>query len=364
MKSLARSALLGLHLPAPERVRPWWMRRIAMFLISSPVVLLALVVAYEVLPQRGLGWFLYALHDRLWLPLRAFVWTRAGVWSLLWFVPVLFLALLVLIEFLGVAQPLRRMQIAVLRWFLRSRFSHLLLALQQRLGWRGGHEGQLVAVLESELSRQEAVLKEAAESGQKADSRELTRSVVQMAYLRAEEPSAQLRCAEGLMLIARHAEADHVTLLRKKLRQIWPEADGARIEAVLHCDPAQPEPLFILLREASGTGADLALATLAMARPEALSRADLVRAWFTEWARMRHDPQFNCHTLSDAERLVDFEFWAARAEFGLVAHEVGGDRSGWLGDLLPSVTMRRSMGELAAVGLDVTAHESRGKAGR
>jgi len=166
------------------------------------------------------------------------------------------------------------------------------------------------------------------------------------------------------VLIARHAEADRVALIRKKLRRIWPEEDGTRIEALLHCDPAQPEPLFVLLRGASGTGTDLALATLAMARPEALLRTDLVRAWFTEWARMRHDLQLNYFALSDAERLIDFEFWAARAEFGLVEHEVGGDRSGWLGDLLPSVAMRRSMGELAAVGLDVTAHESRGKAGR
>lgn len=363
MKPMGRSTLLGLNLPAPLRARPWWARRIAVLVLVSALALLAVMVAREVLPHEGPGWYLYALHDWLWLPLRALLWTRAGLWSLIWLVPAALLILLALVEFLGLAQPVRRMQVAVLRMFLRSRFSHLLLAVQQRLGWRRGHEGQLVAVLEGELARQETALKTACEAGEREDSFALTRSVVQLAYLRAADPAAQLRCAENLMLIARHADAEEVSHLRTKLRRIWPEEDGARIERLMMTDPAQPEPLFTLLQGGGDHGADLALATLAMARPAALLRADLVRAWFTEWAGMRHDPLRDNRTLLDAERLIDFEFWAARAEAGLCPREAGGDRAAWLGDLLPGVPMRRSMGELAAIGQGEAMRDSRDKAG-
>lgn len=364
MRRMGRSGLLGLHLPAPERVRPWWGRRITVLMLLAAAALPVVVVAREMLLQEGLGWYLYALHDRVWLPLRSLFWTRAGIWSLLWWLPVLLLIVLAVTEFLGLAQPLRRMQVAVLRWFLRSPFSQLLLSLQQRLGWRRGHEGLLVAVLESELAREEAALKTAAEAAEAGDTLALTRSVVQLAYLRAADPAAQLRCAEGLMLIGRFAGADDIAALRAKLRRIWPEEEGLRIEALLLTDSAEPEPLFALLRNASGSAADLALATLAMARPQALSRADLVRSWFGEWARMRHDPQLNRSALADAERLIDFEFWAARAEAGLRARETLGDRSGWLAGLLPGVAMRRPMGELAAIGLDEARHEGRDGAGR
>lgn len=331
--------------------------------VTAAIILLAIVVSREMLPHEGPGWYLYALHDRVWLPLRALIWTRAGVWSLLWLVPVLALALLVLVEYLGLAQPLRRMQVAVLRGFLRSRFSPYLLALQQKIGWRRGHEGQLVAVLEAELARHEAGLKEATEASQRADSLGLSRSVVQLAYLRAADLPAQLRCAGGLMLIARHADREQVSRISAKLHRIWSDEDGARIEAILTTDPTEPEPLFDLLRAPSGKAADLAVATLAMARPEARCRADLVRAWFTEWARMRHDPRQDSRALAEAERLIDFEFWAARAEAGLVLQEVSGDRSGWLAGLLPGVMMRRPMGELAAAGQDLPLRPRRDEAG-
>lgn len=352
-----------MHLPAPGRSRPWWTRRgLALSLIGA-ATLLAFVVARQLLPHQGPGWYLYALHDRVWLPLRALVWTRAGAWSLLWLVPVLALAFLVLVEFLGLAQPLRRMQVAVLRGFLRSRFSHLVLAAQQRLGWRRGHEGQLVAVLEGELARGEAALKEAAEAGLRAGSLALSRSVVQLAYLRAADPVAQLRGAEDLMLIALHSQPEHVARVSAQLRRIWPEEDGARIDALLKTDPAEPEALFDLLRAPSGQASDLALATLAMARPDALRRADLVRDWFTEWARIRHDWR-QSGRLSDAEQLIDFEFWAARAEAGLVLQDLGGDRSGWLAGLLPDLAMCRPMGELAAAGLMQPSQAGRDKAGQ
>jgi len=349
MTRMARSRVLALHAPAPSRARVWWKRRITMLMTVLVVAMPVFAVVTEALSPDGVGWLLYSLHDSIWLPFWSFVWVRAGIWSLIWWLPVSALAGLTLVEFLGLGQPLRRLQTAVLRGLLRSPVSPLVLAAQQRLGWQHNREGLLVSVLESELLVAEAALRAAAEAGGTADTARVSRLMTQLAYLRAADPARQVRCAECLMLIGLFAEPDHVFALRTKLDRIWPEADGARIKALLWHDTANPVPLFDILRKPDSVAFDLALANLAFARAESLVRSDLVRVWFEEWARLRHDPRLSNRALPEAERMIDFEFWAARAEAGIAAREVTGDRKGWLGALLPGVAMRRPMGERAAI---------------
>ncbi len=319
-------------------------------LVLAAIALPVLAVATRALSKGGLGWYLYALHDQVWLPVWSTVWTRSGIWSLIWWVPLLGLAGCVLAEFLGLGQPLRAMQVAVLRQSLRSPLSSMVLAAQQRLGWRRNYEGLLVAVLESELVAAETALRAAAETGGKAKPARAAQLVTQLAYLRATDPVRQVRCAEGLMLIGLFADANYVAQLRARLRRIWPEADGIRIAELLFIEPARPEPLFEMLRSPRSTASDLALATLAMARGEALVRADLVQAWFGEWARLRHDIVTAQGTMPEAERLIGFEFWAARAEAGIVRHHGAEGNATWLAALLPGVARQRPMGELAAIG--------------
>jgi hypothetical protein len=352
MSRIARSTLRAIHSPAPKRARPWWTRRTTVTLVLIAIALPVLAVATQFLSQGGPGWYLYALHDGVWLPFWSVVWVRAGIWSLIWWVPLLALAGLALAEFLGLGQPMRVMQVAVLRRALRSPLSSLVLAAQQRLGWRHNREGLLVAVLESELLGAEAALRAAAEAGRKVDTTRAARLVTQLAYLRATDPARQVRCAEGLMMIGLFADADYVARLRAKMCRIWPDADGARISALLCTDPTRPDHLFDLLKSPGVTASDLALATLAMARGDALVRADLVRLWFGEWARLRHDIRAAQGALPEAERLIAFEFWAARAEAGLALGQGAESRSQWLAALLPGVAMRRPMGELAAIGRD------------
>jgi hypothetical protein len=352
MSRIARSTLRAIHSPAPKRARPWWTRRVMVALTLIAVALPVLAVATQFLSHSGPGWYLYALHDGGWLPFWSVVWVQARIWSLMWWVPLLALAGLALAEFLGLGQPLRSMQVAVLRRSLRSPLSPLVLAAQQRLGWGRNREGLLVAVLESELLGAESALRAAAEARRKVDPSRAARLMTQLAYLRATDPARQVRCGEGLMLIGLFAESDYVARLRAKLCRIWPEADGARISALLCTDPTRPAPLFDMLKSPGVTAPDLALATLAMARGEALVRADLVRLWFGEWARLRHDIRTARGALPDAERLIAFEFWAARAEAGLALGQGAESRNQWLAALLPGVAMRRPMGELAAIGRD------------
>lgn len=317
--------------------------------LATPVV----IVATRALPVDGAGRLLYALHDTLFVPVWSWVWVSAGIWSLLWIVPLLLLLCAVAVEFLGFAQPLRRLQIAGLRLYLRGPAARAALTGQQLLGWRHNREGLMVAVLEADLAGAEATIRQALEAGRKdAATGRLVRLAVQLAYLRAGDPLYQLRGAEHLALIEACDGAETAARLRERLAQIW-SPEIARRMVDLGCATPEALPgLLAGLRSARLPAPDLALATLAMARPEALARPDLVRAWFTEWAQLRHHAPSTLPELAEAERMIDFEFWAARAETALIAAEQAGDpgRGGWLSALLPGVAKHRTLGERAAIG--------------
>lgn len=352
---LGRSHLLSLAEGAPLRPRPWGKRRMISLLILALLAAPMGIVAMRVLPADGAGWPLYALHDALFVPVWSWVWVSSGIWSLLWWVPLLLLFCAVAVEFLGFAQPLRRLQIAGLRLYLRSPAARAALTGQQLLGWRHNREGLMVAVLEADLTGVEARICQALEAGRKdAPTGWLARLAWQLAYLRAEDPVCQLRGAEHLALIEACDGAEAAARLREYLAQIW-SPEIARHMAELGCAPPEALPgLLAGLRSARLPAPDLALVTLAMARPQALARPDLVRAWFTEWAQLRHHAPGGRNDLAEAERMIDFEFWAARAETALLAVEQAGDpgRNGWLAGLLPGVAARRNMGERAASGLE------------
>src|SRR5690625_1609719 len=80
-----------------------------------------------------------------------------------------------------------------------------------------------------------------------------------------------------------------------------------------------------------------------------------VRAWFDLWAQLARMPNAASSHLADAEAMIDFEFWAARAESALIAAAHLGDRGGWLAELLPDVRMSRPLGECEAAGYEADA---------
>lgn len=341
-----RSTVLDLGRIEARRPRPWRVRRLVVASVTVCLGLLVWVVAVEWLAPRGLGYLIYAAHDRLWLPLWSWLWLRADYWSLLWLAPLTILLVLALAEFLGVGMPLRRLQVAALRQGLRRNWSRGMIGFQQLLGWRRGHEGLLVAVVDCELRQAEAAARTAIEAGQPHDVETLCRMTVALAYLRASAALAQVRCAENCLLvdlIDRAKGAD----LRLQLRLIWGDEVTDRIEAMaMIADNVVPDAVAGL--STPGRGAeDLALLTLGIVRAAVLSQPDAASSWFTQWALERCSPEMPRDDLARAEGLIDFEFWAATCERAMI----GRTRPAWLARLLPGVAMVRPLGEVAATGM-------------
>lgn len=221
-----------------------------------------------------------------------------------------------------------------------------MIGFQQLLGWRRGHEGLLVAVVDGELRQAEAAARTAIEAGQPHDVGTLCRMTVALAYLGASATLAQVRCAENCLLvdlIGRDKGAD----LRSQLRLIWGDEVTDRIETMaMIADDVIPDAVAGL--STPGRGAeDLALLTLGIVRRAALSQPDAASSWFTQWALERCNPETPRDDLARAEGLIDFEFWAATCERAMI----GRTRPVWLARLLPGVAMERPLGEVAATGV-------------
>lgn len=348
-----RSTLIDMAAAAPVRQRPWHIRRGGVAAVVLVIATLAWLTATEALAQDGPGWLLYLLHDVVWVPLWSWIWVRSGFWSLIWLAPIAVLSVAVLLEFLGLAQPLRYLQAAVLRLVLNSWAGGALLGFQQALGWGRNREGLLVAILRADLLRAETAAKAVAETevAGKLNPTALGRTASQLCYLRAQEEATQIRVAEALALIAIVAPPEVTAHWRAVVQRIWSPPETDRIEALTLITPQSIETLLAEIRQGVVAPVTLALATLGVARDDSLHRQDLVQAWFTHWARLRHHTTPRRVDLAEAETLIDFEFWAARAESGLATRALAADRSGWLAGLLPGVAMHRTMGERAAAGL-------------
>lgn len=341
-----RSTVLDIGREQALRRRPWMLRRMAVAAVLCCLVLLGWIVATEWLRPAGIGYLLYVTHDRVWLPLWSWLWLRSGYWSLLWFGPVALLLLLVLTEFLGFGTPMRRLQVAVLRYGLRHNWTRALIGFQQILGWKRGHDGLLVAVIDSELKRAETEAKVAIEAGRAQDVTMLCRMTVGLAYLRANVPLVWTRCAEQ-HLLATLLEPDKAAELRSDLRRIWGDETADRIEAMTMIPDEAIADASSGLSAPLRAPADLAMLTLGVVHRAVMSQPDAVSAWFTQWAQERYRPHIPREDLVQAEGMIDFEFWAAVCERGLIARA----RPVWLATLLPGVEMYRPLGELAAIAM-------------
>lgn len=351
-----RSTLLDMERQPASRERPWALRRVVTLALLGCGTGLWWIVANEILPPTGPGYLLYAAHDHLWLPFWSWVWMRSGFWSLLWFGPLAVLLVLVLVEFLGLGQPLRRLQVAALRLALRRNWTRGLLVIQQMFGWSRQHESLLVCVIDCDLRSESAKAMAAVESGRGHDVTVLCRMILALAYLRATSGAAQIRCAEQHLLAAM-LDRDTAVALGTGLRRIWGDETADRIEAKTMIADEEIPVAIAGLSARDGKPDDLALLTLGIVRCAILTQPDAAGAWFTRWAqlRCRIDPRRN--DLAAAERLLDFEFWAAVCEGALAGRVAEGGRMAWLPKWLPGVAMYRSWGELAAAGLETGVRE-------
>lgn len=354
MTRRGRSTILDLGAAAPARARAWVLRGLLVALVIGVVTALAVAVAQELMPEAGPALVIYQLHDMLWVPFWARIWVQNSVTSLIWFVPATVLVTLALIEFLGLAQPVRHLQTATLNLALRIGHGRWVLVLQQRLGWGHGFEAFLVLFIESDLICARNKAMEAIEAGHTTNADALGRAMIQRAYLRADDEATHAICAEALLLMrALGVIPDALGRWERTLGRILGPGAPHDLRLALQPDPAVIGTALDTLANPATPPQKLALLTLAHAGNHQGVTPVQMRAWFDLWAQLARTPEAG-RRLAHAETMIDFEFWAAHAESAVTMTETAADRSGWLAALLPDVPMSRPLGEHAAAGLAPT----------
>lgn len=348
MTPAGRSRILRLSAPMPYRARAYWLRRIVWLGMIAALVALAWLVVSEALPKSGAALLLYRLHDHLWVPLKAWVWTRSQGGAILWLTPIALLLGLLLLERLGLFAGLRKLQVLSLRLVLRSPLSAAVLGIQQLLGWRRGHEGMVLAVIDAELTDAFPPLRAAQLAGGAGGCKTLMRLTAQRAYLRGGDPKSVALAIEALAM-ARDLDPTAHDLARQTLLRIWQAQGHTTAVETLALAETAPDGLETLLGKlyaAQMSAIEAAAATLAFASKAANLRPDLVQGWFTEWARHRHRQTPDHMHLREAESLIDFAHWAALAETRLAPAP-----GAWMSELLSGIAAQRNLGERAAAGL-------------
>ena len=155
-----RSTLLRAGLRTPGRKRSYLRRALVMAILLGAVGLLVLAVARVWFRPDGPAVLLYLVHDTIWLPLRGRLWVAPFPGGLVWLVPLLGLSALALVEFLGVASPLRRVQVAGIGLALRGRPAAALVLWDAALRRFGGRAGQVRSVATELRDAFQAALKE------------------------------------------------------------------------------------------------------------------------------------------------------------------------------------------------------------
>lgn len=129
-----RSTLLRAGLvPASGRGPLAWIMRYAGLAITAFLLVFVLIAIGDAwLDPLGPARPVYLLHDEVWLQFRGRFWTARFPESLVWLAVAIGPAALAMVEFLGVASPVRRAQLFALRLMIR-RLPNLLISWQSLL---------------------------------------------------------------------------------------------------------------------------------------------------------------------------------------------------------------------------------------
>lgn len=346
-----RSTVLAAALRRTGRERAILLRWAGVAAVVAVLSGLGWAVGTEALDPSGPGRALYQVHDLIWVPLWSWIWTAARPWSLIWLLAPALLALLSLVEFLGLAQPVRGLQGLLLRALLGSRLGDALVAGQVALGPR---DGFLTRFIEADLTDLETAARRAVEEGGKPfpdrQAVAMARQATRLGRLTGDRPAVAIRlCEVGALLdLAAPSAPGDRAFDRYWMAEPWAEA------ATLI--PASLAEAVRSLRAGTMEAPALAVATLGAARLGWQGRDPRALDWFARWAEVQLAPAVRTGALSKAETLIAFEFWAAQTEAALRRDAAQHDRKAWLGALLPEVGTDRPSGELAAAGLVPFAH--------
>jgi hypothetical protein len=340
----ARSTLLRGGLIAARRPRRYLRRRLSVILTVAAFMALVAAISLRVFPLSGPTRALYWVHDALWLPVQAAVWTSWYPYGLVWLVPMGTFALLVGLEFLGLAQLVRRGQLGLFSAFLKLGLDPFLVATNRLAARRAGPEGTLLEALARE--RHAAALMQVLDADTAALSplQRYQRLLLNLAPKTRTEALAALEA----MALARSLNQPEDAALREALGRHWLDLAQAWAgwTAPPPSDPAH-DPAADILQAAARLPAlsseEMALATLRHAQCMPPGHPALL-AWFSAWADLRYAGAPSADALRSAEAMIQFEYWSAWAE----GPAKGAALDGLLTSALPALAPLRDRGERAA----------------
>lgn len=343
-----RSTLLRAGLPPTERPRNRVLRYGTVLSIIGAVAVLVLVIGAELLSKSGPGWVLYLIHDTLWLPLYGRFWTAIFPDALIWLVIVVGVSALVVVEFLGIASPVRRLQVALLRVLLPA-FPGPFLVMHRALRPLGVRSALAEQVLRD---LRDAALHPFVTRGSALGSFE------RLCHLQTFQLAFRLQSSRDLVavvdilalaVIEPGARDEALAPLRRAAARLKPEAVPfwSDLIAPETFRPDLPAVLKATMDLEAGALSPEALAcrTVQIAVFLATVGDSAALVWFDSWARMRagSDDALSAR-LAEAEGLCAFEYWAALAETRAARRP----EPPLLAEAFPGLRLLRPRGEQAA----------------
>lgn len=349
-RNTGRSTLLRAGLAPDERQRNRVLRHWAVLAVVGLIVGLVLVVGGEQLSKDGPGWLLYFIHDTLWLPLYGRVWTAIFPDALIWLVIVGGLAAVALTEFLGIASPLRRPQVALLRVLLPA-LPEAVVAMHRMLGSLGMRSAlaeQVLRDLRDEALHPFTIPEDA--PGDEAYARLCRLQTLQLAFgLKSFRDFGAVVDVLGLAAVEPGARDDAAAALRRASARLRPEAvpfwADLMVPGTFRPDLPAVLEATVDLETATIPAEALACCTVRIAAFLCTGGDAAALVWFDTWARLRAGPDGErAARLAEAEALCAFEHWAALAETGAHIRST----PDFLAEAFPGLHLLRPRGERQA----------------
>jgi len=317
-----RSTLLRAGIVSAGRPRGLASRRVFVAAVLGGQGLAIWALAYRWLGTGGLMYPIYFLHDAVWLPLQGRFWVATFPFGLIWAAPMLALTVAIMVEFLGLAGPVRRSQTAVIEALLTWGGASFLVWAHAVGRVIGLPAVQVHAVVGEKLRQERRDVLHAVDGGAKPDLRRLLAlqvldlrlgetvpgdmlrgfEVLALAQLLGQSDQAGVRHLERV-LVAKSPEAELEPYVRAFAKTGKPASEAAVLAAANWLATAKPDPVRV------------AIATLIVALAGAESGSPLILQWFDVWATVRSGKATAGSAVwAAAEGSISFEFWAARAD--------------------------------------------------
>jgi len=347
-----RSSLLRAGLAPPLRRRNWVLRCGAILTVSGLLVMLVVVVKGQLLRPTGPGRALYWVHDEVWLPFHGRVWTAIFPDALIWVVIAVGLSLVAMIEYLGIAAPLRRAQVATLKGLLVG-LPGPVLAMHRVLGAAGLRAGLAEQVLRD--LRDDALhpfIGPDPDPDEAAFRRLCQLQGLQLAFgVQSRRDLVAVADVLGLAAIKPGARDDLATPLRQAAARLKPVSvpfwTDMSVSSTFALDLPATLQATADLEAADLSPEDLACRTVRICAGLVTRGDGAAMVWFDTWARLRTGTDAaRAGRLAEAESLCAFEFWAALAEATLRRKAA----PPLLVEAFPGLHLSRPRGEAEAAG--------------